>query len=178
MRRRRWRRKVVVPRETPQTVRDVKTFLLFYPFALPRPSVFHCRLFLLFLFSDRENSAISWFSQAEMYFTSSGPGIKFKWKLDVIPGEETAWWGIRMGRFGRVAEWDDSSVCSKIGFVFQRFRTYLRAANVSTRCSFDRQVVRPPPACTPPPCSCWFIPISFVLGLRPPHSSPSSPRLP
>lgn len=91
---------------------------------------------------------------------SSELGIKFKWKLDGIPGEETGLWGIWITDDGKEEERDDS-VCPKMGFVFQRFR---RICGKRVDVVVGKPVVF---AHSRTPCPCLFILISFVLEFLP-----------
>jgi hypothetical protein len=67
--------------------KDLFSLLLFFP--VP---VFLLASTLLFFGSGKLSNFVVF--PRPKWISSSEPGIKFKWKLDGIPGEETGLWGI------------------------------------------------------------------------------------
>lgn len=116
-----------------------KTFFLFHSFS--SVSIFLLASTLFFGPGKLSNFVVfprpKWISFSE-------PGIKFKWKLDGIPGEETWLWRIWIAIGGVRGDWseiDDIVYARKWGSFSKGFGIFV--ANVSMLCSAGRFVRQP-----------------------------------
>jgi len=151
-------------RKTQSTTDARRPFLLVYSFALPSPANLSpppppFRFFFSFVFGPRELAAISWFAQAEMDFVRGEPGIKFKWKLDGVPGEGTA---LRRGVFE--SSWTGRRSAPENGVGFPKVSRHI--------CGGERVDARGVPS--------YSLPGASARRVRPPagvvHTHTASPR--